>query len=272
MPAFQNDINTTVPALQAINNSQGFNIYISQLNQDVGAFLGVIDASQVQLGVTASAELVAFTDISAEVFRNLLIMTVDSDDISGDDVADGTDISFVAPKSINLSALNTQCGDFETAFVSKHLHSGAIGGVADTTAGEDFTRYLSAKLFNTYQAVDLFSNERVIADSVKVNAGELYTKLQANAVDIAEKIYNHIRSQDTNNERIYDLSGTWDEASGNSLTDAVLDSTAVVGKVPIRAGDQIIFNVSVRPDSTQNDLTDVPSFYDRVYRVVLNLT
>ena len=269
MPLFETVINTNVNALSA-KTGESFNIYLDDLNMTVDALLGLIDNSGVQFGVDASAQLTAFTNISAAELKKLLIVTVDSNDVN--DIDSATDISFVAPKTSNLLVLETQCSAFDAAFVSKNLEIGAIGGMSPTTAGEDFARYLSAKLFNTYQAVDLFSNESVIADSVDVTAGELYTKLNTNSTNIASKIFNHIIAQDTNNSRLYDMSGEWQQGSSTDLTDATLSVNSVVGSVPIQAGDSLIFHVTVNADPNQHDLTGVAPIGPRVYRVVLQLS
>ena len=153
----------------------------------------------------------------------------------------------------------------------------------------DFLRYLSSKLFNTPQGVDLFNNESILISSLDTLGNYAYQN------DISYALWKYATtastpvSSDINQGFIIDPKTGLKATTGDMPTDANLcyiitnkllqvhpdrfknltvDSNGLFS-IPILAGDTINFLTQINPVSSQNNLTGVPVFGGRTYQIKL---
>lgn len=149
----------------------------------------------------------------------------------------------------------------------------------------DFIRYLSQKLFNTPMATDLFSNEGELLNHLN-SLGELvYQDISATLWKYATTSSRPVPQDVTSG---FVISHTGLKATTNDLptldnlgfvlTNKLLETVPYrfnnlqldsrnLFRLPILAGDTISFTVTINPCPGQNELTGVPPFNGRTYKI-----
>lgn len=137
----------------------------------------------------------------------------------------------------------------------------------------DFVRYLALKLFNTYQGVDLFSNEDAMKEDLAAKgaaawasiSGDLHYAYSQQPMNNSESDRNFSRQlleQIINNDRDRLIS----DASAGTI-----DASNVVQAIPLVDGDTISFKLTLKAATGQHNLTGVSAIGDRTYKIKLVL-
>jgi hypothetical protein len=137
----------------------------------------------------------------------------------------------------------------------------------------DFVRYLALKLFNTYQGVDLFSNEDAMKEDLAAKgaaawasiSGDLHYAYGQQPMNNSESDRNFSRQlleQIINNDRDRLIS----DASAGTI-----DASNVVQAIPLVDGDTISFKLTLKAATGQHNLTGVSAIGDRTYKIKLVL-
>lgn len=137
----------------------------------------------------------------------------------------------------------------------------------------DFVRYLALKLFNTYQGVDLFSNEDAMKEDLAAKgaaawasiSGDLHYAYDQQPMNNSESDRNFSRQlleQIINNDRDRLIS----DASAGTI-----DASNVVQAIPLVDGDTISFKLTLKAATGQHNLTGVSAIGDRTYKIKLVL-
>jgi hypothetical protein len=226
---------------------------------------------------------VAVFYMAQEDIQNVFQVYTDSDEI--------TDISYEGmhyhvfmdnwPATLRLNPMNAMMDRPESA---NALFMGNTP--SEMLVKHDFIRYLALKLFNTPMATDLFSNESELLNHLN-SLGELvYQDISASLWKYATTSSRPVPPDVTSGFVINDVTGlkattndlaTLDnlgfvltnkllETLPNRFNNLQLDSRNLF-RLPILAGDTINFTFSINPCPGQNELTGVPPFTGRTYRI-----
>jgi hypothetical protein len=148
----------------------------------------------------------------------------------------------------------------------------------------DFVRYLAEKLFGTYMATDLFSNQSELIDTLSISGNDIY---QNDISGILWKYSATNRSPQISSSYVLDGSSnfyyttdlmTTNDNIGRELLQQMLhfnvgrfsnltpDRNNLIS-LPILSGDNINFNYTINPAPDQNELTGVPPIPGRIYKI-----
>lgn len=145
----------------------------------------------------------------------------------------------------------------------------------------DFIRFLSLRLFNTYNGVDLFDNEKDLLDDIRLKSVDVWTKMESELAkyndfdgthidlktDSAGKKYSTNEVIDSIVRKLYEqmistLSGR--ERFKNMITGDRQD-------LPFQADDTIQIKIIINPESNQHLLTNVGALEPRSYKIIYKL-
>lgn len=154
----------------------------------------------------------------------------------------------------------------------------------------DYIRYLALKLFNTAMGTDLFSNEGALLGDLNAKGLVAWTDISTNlwkysSTNTTTTIDNmgilidpssnelcttdHLTAQDNLCRELYQqLIYT---QSGRSRFQSVLLDGNNQAPIPFYAGDSISFLYTIHPAAGQNEITNVPAFGGRAYRIKLQI-
>ena len=270
--------NTNVSTMPASyynnNNSKRFNIYIDDLNIDILAEYANMFGTPQVVGSDASANV--SINVPLNVFKPLFVFSLNPTEAEEDDLSNNSDISYHLMSEQSLQNLSNWIDDSFNDIFNLQIIQGRIDNSTsppNQTIGHDFVRYLAAKLFNTYQAVDLFSNEYDIRNSISdFSYNNFKINLENNYSTTSFKVLSSVLQSGS---RFVDLSGTFTDGSSSDIS-FITQEQGVNGRVynyaPLLANDTIAFKLIISPAVNQNDLTGVEYFGARVYRVELVMT
>ena len=148
----------------------------------------------------------------------------------------------------------------------------------------DFIRYLAEKLFGSHMAADLFSNQSELIDSLSSTGTDIYQN------DISGILWKYSA---TNSNPQLSSTYLFDGSSNFYYTTDLMTTNDNIGRellqqmlhfnvgrfsnlipdrnnlisLPILSGDNISFNYTINPAPNQNELTGVPPFPGRIYKI-----
>lgn len=221
--------------------------------------------------------------MAQEDIQNVFQVYTDSDQI--------TDISYEGmhyhifmdnwPAGLRLNPMNAMMDRPESANALFNAST-----PSEMLVKHDFIRYLSQKLFNTPMATDLFSNESELLNHFN-SLGELvYQDISATLWKYATTSSTPVPQDVTSGFIINPVTGlkattndlpTLDNL-GFVLTNKLLETLphrvnnlqlgpTNLFRLPILAGDTISFTFTINPCPGQNELTGVPPFEGRTYKI-----
>ena len=223
----------------------------------------------------------ASIDISINLFNNLFFISSDSNDVSNSDSSYGLDICFEMIKREYID--NIFSNNFMNPFLSIVDLDDQIDNQIDPSncdVPKDFIRYLSLKLFNTPRAVDLFSNESELYNSLISKGVEwnnnLVNKLYNNYQNITREVYASLVSSQEGIYRFRNL--IENQIDLFNIENILINRTAydildgrIFFPLPFISGDCITFKITIYPAENQHNLTGVEEIKERVYKINLNL-
>ena len=137
----------------------------------------------------------------------------------------------------------------------------------------DFVRYLALKLFNTYQGVDLFSNEDAMKEDLAIKGAAAWASISGD-LHTANGNNPMTNSNDTNNFSRQLLEQIINNDRDRLISDAsagTIDASNVVQAMPLVDGDTISFKITLKAATGQHNLTGVSAIGDRTYKIKLVL-
>jgi hypothetical protein len=137
----------------------------------------------------------------------------------------------------------------------------------------DFVRYLALKLFNTYQGVDLFSNEDAMKEDLAEKGAAAWASISGD-LHTANGNNPMTNSDDTNNFSRQLLEQIINNDRDRLISDAsagTIDASNVVQAMPLVDGDTISFKITLKAATGQHNLTGVSAIGDRTYKIKLVL-
>ena len=220
--------------------------------------------------------------MAQEDIQNVFQVYTDSNEIS-DISYEGMHYHVFAkdwPYTVRLNPVNAMMDRPESANTLFNAYN-----PSEMLVKHDFIRYLALKLFNTPMATDLFSNEGELLNNLN-SLGELVYQ------DISASIWKYATTssrpvpQDVTSGFIISHTGlkatTTDlptlDNLGFVLTNKLLEvlpqrfnnlqlDSRNLFRLPILAGDTISFTFTLNPSPGQNELTGVPPFEGRTYKI-----
>ena len=163
------------------------------------------------------------------------------------------------------------------------------------TVPDDYLRYIAHNLFNTTRGVDLFNNEENVLNSINNQSkialhNLLITMLQGAGASYVPYIYDVSNNEYTSIDANGNPSGfignfPLKNPSSKLLRQIMLNvpsrlsdlssNYAIAGtkwvKMPLIAGDTIIFLVTINSPFQQNSLTSAPAISARTYKIVITI-
>lgn len=223
----------------------------------------------------------ASINIDINLFNNLFFISSDSSDISNTDSSYGLDICFEMIKREYID--NIFSNNLINPFLSLVDLEDQIDSQIDPSncdIPKDFIRYLSLKLFNTPRAVDLFSNESELYNSL-ISKGvdwnnNLVDKLYDNYQNISREIYASLTYSEEGRYRFRNLMENQidlfsiENILQNRTAYDILDGR-ILFPLPFIKGDCITFKITIYPAENQHNLTGVEEIKERVYKINLHL-
>ena len=221
--------------------------------------------------------------MAQEDIQNVFQVYTDSDQI--------TDISYEGmhyhifmdnwPGTLRLNPMNAMMDRPESANALFNAST-----PSEMLVKHDFIRYLSQKLFNTPMATDLFSNESELLNHLNSLGEVVYQDISATLWKYATTSSRPVPEDVTSGFIINPVTGlkattndlpTLDNL-GFVLTNKLLETLphrvnnlqlgpTNLFRLPILAGDTISFTFTINPCPGQNELTGVPTFEGRTYKI-----
>ena len=225
---------------------------------------------------TMDASATAVFNVKTETMRNVFRFQTDASDV--DQVADGTDTLYYvkmdqwpAAGILNPAHAMMDHSDSENAIATADSN----GTYADNRmlVKHDFVRYLALKLFNTYQGVDLFSNEDAMKEDLAAKGATAWASISGD-LHTADSSSPMTNSDSTNNFSRQLLEQIINNDRDRLISDAsagTIDASNVVQAVPLVDGDSISFKVTLKAATGQHNLTGVSAIGDRTYKIKLIL-
>lgn len=264
------------------NMSYGINFFIHQFDDTVemsvsASFIDFVNEDLTRFNIN-EADIVAFYEVSLQDMKNTFSFLTDSNDID-DAVIDGhknvnTDMDIIYEiypeyfPNINFAHAQTVIPEtYNTKHFMTNLNDTPYGTTFNSTRSllkHEYIRYLSSKLFNTIQGVDLFNNEQELKNIIVRKGNEVLNSIlqdlsnasgMSNIDTDGTNIGREIILQILNNEpqRFKNLS--------------INDNGSI--SFPFLENDTLIFNVSINSNENQHNLTGTNLIQTRVYRIVL---
>jgi len=224
---------------------------------------------------TMDVSATAIFNVKTETMRNVFRFQTDASDV---DVVDGTDTQYYvkmdqwpATAILNPAHAMMDHSDSENPIATGDSNGTYVDN--RMLVKHDFVRYLALKLFNTYQGVDLFSNEDAMKEDLAAKgaaawasiSGDLHTANGNNPMTNNDDVNNFSRQlleQIINNDRDRLIS----DASAGTI-----DASNVVQAMPLVDGDTISFKITLKAATGQHNLTGVSAIGDRTYKIKLVL-
>lgn len=260
---------------------QPFEFVLHSLSSIVTMNVSTIVDDVIPGAVDLSAIAVFY--MAQEDIQNVFQVYTDSNEI--------TDISYEGlhyfvfaenwPSTLRLNPMNAMMDRPESANALFNAYN-----PSEMLVKHDFIRYLALKLFNTPMATDLFSNEGELLDHLN-SLGELvYQDISASIWKYATTssrpvpqdvtsgfiINPHTGLKATTNDLPtldnlgFVLTNKLLELLPHRVNNLQLDSRNLF-RLPILAGDTISFTFTLNPSPGQNELTGVPPFEGRSYKI-----
>jgi hypothetical protein len=235
---------------------------------------------------------IAFTDASATAvfyvseanMKNVFKFQSDSFDINDLSASDIRYFTYMSnwPEGLVINPVNAMLDKAESANAIT-----SVGIPNKMLVKHDFIRYLALKLFNTPSGVDLFNNENELIAHLNDMGNASYQN------DISGSLWKYATNASTavdNTNFILDASSndkcTTDHLTSNDnicrelfnqilyanksrFSDISFNIEDGVCSLPILSGDSISYRFTVFPKAGQNDITGVPAFGGRSYRIKL---
>jgi hypothetical protein len=157
----------------------------------------------------------------------------------------------------------------------------------------DFVRYLAQKLFNTPYGVDLFNNELDLLNDIRLKAERVWNtidnqlvKYNVDSIAPLGAIINGVTYEDqVTSAGTYSGLKYYTNAHSGNISKKILEQmahhnparlrniedTSNVQPIPFIGGDTISLKLTINPASGQENLTGVPAFGARTFRIRFNL-
>jgi hypothetical protein len=267
---FQN-VTYVLGSIIAYISVRPINFVLTHLNKTVGMDIcGSLLSSSIEL---SDADCISIMDISLSDALSVFKFQTDASDIDPDNT--GNDITYYIDSSVfpylNIANSSVHISDIEPRIISLSLPDyltpwGSFGYFERTRSllKHDYIRYLAHKLFNTYHAADLFSNEGELKNEI-FNQGDivhqsiLYDLSSANLLTNADTSsigYNILKQiGEFNPERFQNIEPSTSPQS-----------------IPFYNNDTLIFNVTINPAENQHLLTNTTIIPPRTYRIIFRIT
>ena len=264
----------------------GLQFHVQALNVSIDASAALLSPAD---DVSFNAHVTANFDVPASVVQSLFRFQTDAIDITD---ASATDIKYAmsyettldvvdgAPVPLSVDWINnTLCTAGDSTFVA------GTSGAIETAVPFEYMRYLAQRLFNTHLGVDLFNNEEDVRSNLNLASR---TALDAKLLELTALNYVDIDNIDLsgNNHPSYIMLSKIIQSAPTRLVDLsanIIPANSAenaesfdVFKMPLLAGDSIIFKLTVNADSQQAAVVDptgsegvtVP---ERTYKIVMTV-
>jgi len=276
------------PNTTPVGPVQGYEFVLSAFNTTVQLTQALMDVGETQTILDASA--VAVYNISIDDVLKIFKFSSTSWDIT-DNTPDGELHYFVHadewPVNLTLNPSNSMLD--QPGSLSPILY---LNRPAEMLVKHDFVRYLAQKLFNTPMGVDLFSNQHeLIADlntkGVNVWQNDIsanlwkYSATNINSPDIDETqgilidfSSNELCTTDTFTSKTNlcrELYQQLVNVQRSRFQNVTIDAEKNQAPIPFIVGDSISYLYTITPANKQEELTGVPPFGPRSYRIKLQI-
>lgn len=225
---------------------------------------------------TMDASATAVFNVKTETMRNVFRFQTDASDV--DQVADGTDTLYYvkmdqwpATAILNPAHAMMDHSDSENAIATADSNGTYVDN--RMLVKHDFVRYLALKLFNTYQGVDLFSNEDEMKEDLAAKGATAWASISGD-LHTADSSSPMTNDDDTNNFSRQLLEQIINNDRDRLISDAsagTIDASNAIQAVPLVDGDSISFKVTLKAATGQHNLTGVSAIGDRSYKIKLIL-
>ena len=236
-------------------------------------------ASGELFGVAIPAMDVSATavfNVKTETMRNVFRFQTDASDV--DQVADGTDTLYYvkmdqwpATAILNPAHAMMDHSDSENAIATADSN----GTYADNRmlVKHDFVRYLALKLFNTYQGVDLFSNEDAMKEDLAAKGAAAWVSISGDlhSADSASPMTNDISNNNFSRQLLEQIINNDRDRLVSDASAGTIDASNEIQAIPLVDGDTISFKVTLKAAAGQHNLTGVSAIGDRTYKIKLIL-
>lgn len=251
--------------------------------------------SELFMDVSAVADLY----IDASLVRLAFQFQTDASDVLSD--LDSTDIKYFIDRdsfwnydnahSFSINAADAQINSGLTLSLVPIMNGS--GEPTKNMVCHDFVRFLASKLFNTPYGVDLFENELELSYNIRNKARNVWGTIdrELSKYDVVE----HLNLASTVSENEIDFvpqetprgsygPDSWKyytNADGDNITKKILEqmaqhnparlttikNTTDIQPIPFINGDTISLKLTIFPASKQEELTGVPAFGGRSFKI-----
>lgn len=225
---------------------------------------------------TMDASATAVFNVKTETMRNVFRFQTDASDV--DQVADGTDTLYYvkmdqwpATAILNPAHAMMDHSDSENAIAT--ADSNGTYAANRMLVKHDFVRYLALKLFNTYQGVDLFSNEDEMKEDLAAKGAAAWASISGDlhSADSASPMTNDISNNNFSRQLLEQIINNDRDRLISDASAGTIDASNAVQAVPLVDGDSISFKVTLKAATGQHNLTGVSAIGDRSYKIKLIL-
>lgn len=251
------------------------------INMDLcGNFAGVLAS------MTASAEAIIEVDLNSA--KLAFQFQTDASDIINENP---TDVKFYLNAGSFWDAcfnLNAADAVVQNVGPTASITTGPIATGYDADKSfvcHDFVRFLALGLFNTHHGVDLFNNEAQLLNNIREKAAMVWTNMTTqldmyndtsgtgeplkplidDSAGVSYSTFAHTDSitKKLYEQMIYTLGGKQRFIAGSGM----ISDSGVKQPLPFQEDDTISLKLIIHPATGQNDLTGVPDFGARSYRI-----
>ena len=218
----------------------------------------------------------AIFNVKTETMRNVFRFQTDASDV---DVVDGTDTLYYVKMDQwpSTGILNPVHAMMDHSDSENPIATGDSNGTyVDNRmlVKHDFVRYLALKLFNTYQGVDLFSNEDLMKEDLAAKGAAAWQNDISTNLHSADSASPMNNGDSTNNFSRQLLEQIINNDRDRLISDAsagTIDASNEIQAIPLVDGDTISFKVTLKAATGQHNLTGVSAIGDRTYKIKLIL-
>jgi len=222
---------------------------------------------------TMDVSATAIFNVKTETMRNVFRFQTDASDV---DVVDGTDTQYYvkmdqwpATAILNPAHAMMDHSDSENPIATGDSNGTYVDN--RMLVKHDFVRYLALKLFNTYQGVDLFSNEDAMKEDLAEKGAAAWASISGDLHGSAGPLTNNDDDNNFSRQLLEQIINNDRDRLINDASAGTIDASNEIQAMPLVDGDTISFKVTLKAATGQHNLTGVSAIGDRTYKIKLVL-
>lgn len=216
----------------------------------------------------------AIFNVKTETMRNVFRFQTDASDV--DTVTDGTDTQYYvkmdqwpATAILNPAHAMMDHSDSENPIATGDSNGTYVDN--RMLVKHDFVRYLALKLFNTYQGVDLFSNEDAMKEDLAEKGAAAWASISGDLHGSAGPLTNNDNDDNFSRQLLEQIINNDRDRLISDASAGTIDASNEIQAMPLVDGDTISFKVTLKAATGQHNLTGVSAIGDRTYKIKLVL-